>query len=118
VQIPLDEIVLLEPAQPFAISRARTAADAADPLQISLEARRFESRSPKVADDLLDDRVGSLGIRDRIRKPRARRCGRAVDLAREPEQLGETLRFEQLPVGSACSPSSASSARGPDPSAW
>ena len=100
LQIPLDEIVLLQPAQAFADFTRAHRADAGDRLEISLGCADDRIQIPEIGDDLLDDALRQP--RDPRQDPEA--SGRdavveRIDLAWEPEQLGETLRLEQLPVG-------------------
>src|SRR5438876_316433 len=99
VQIPLDEIVLLQPAQPFADLTRSHRADPRDRLEISLGRTDDRVQVSQFADDLLDDAVGEP--RDPRQNPEASGDDAVVeriDLARESEQLGETLGLEQLPV--------------------
>src|SRR5207247_945180 len=99
VQIPLDEIVLLQPAQALADLAGPHRADACDRLEVSLGRTDDRVQVAQVADDLLDDRVRKSG--DPREDPKAARSNAVVeriDLARVPEQFGETLGLEQLPV--------------------
>src|SRR2546426_1061006 len=105
VQIPLDEIVLLQPAQALADLTRPHRPDAGDRLEISLGRADDRVQVAQVADDLLDDRVGKPG--DPREDPKASRSNAVVeriDLARVPEQFGEALGLEQLLVGQRMQP--------------
>src|SRR5436305_7400575 len=99
LQIPVDEVVLLQAAEPFADLARAHRPDARDRLEVALRRPDDRLEVDEVADDLLDHVVGQP--RDVRQDPEAARRDRVVegiDVARVPEQLGEPLRLEQLAV--------------------
>src|SRR5919106_45716 len=97
LQVTVDQVVLLQPAQPLANLAGTDGADAVDGLEVAMTR----------ADDLVEAReVGEDLADDRVREPRnarehavAARRDRVVDRVRVPviaEQLGELLELEQL----------------------
>src|SRR5438309_7763605 len=99
LEIPVDEVVLLQAAETLADLASAYGADTADRLEVPLRRANDRLEVAEVADDLLHHVVRQP--RDVRQDPEAARRHRVVeriDVARVAEQLGEPLRFEQLAV--------------------
>src|SRR5919201_1753862 len=105
LEIPVDEVVLLQAAEPLADLARADGADTGDRLEISLRRADDRLEVAEAGDDLLDQvprQPGDVG-----QDPVAARRDRVVewiDVARVAHQLGEPLRFEQLAVGQCVQP--------------
>ena len=67
LQVAIDEIVLLQAAQPFADFAGADGADSVHRFEVAVAGPDDRVEALEVAHDVADDRVGRRGIRERTR---------------------------------------------------
>src|SRR3954451_3743639 len=105
LQGAVDQVVLLQPAQPLANVTRANRPDAADRLEVALRRADDRLEVAEIRHDLPDDGLRQSGdVREDAVAARRDGVVERIDVARIAEELGDALDFEQLAVGQGVQP--------------